>query len=92
MVSKPLTFDGSRLSLNISTSAAGGARVELQDAAGQPIPGFALADCWEIIGDTLDYTVRWKGGTDVSSLAGRPVRLRVSLRDADLYSLRFARD
>ncbi len=89
MLTKPLTFAGRRLSLNISTSAAGHARVELQDAAGQSLPGYALDDCWDIIGDTLDYTVQWKSGPDVSALAGRPVRLRVVLSDADLYSLRF---
>jgi len=36
--------------------------------------------------------VSWKGGTDVSGLAGKPVRLRVRLKDADLYSFRFSED
>ena len=90
LVTKPLVFAGSRLSLNISSSAAGGAQVEIQDAEGRVVPGFAIEDCWDIIGDTLDYTVRWKRGSDVGALAGHPVRLRVRLRDADLYSLCFA--
>ena len=89
MVTKPLTFTGSRLSLNISTSAAGSARVEIQDAEGQPLPGYALEDCWDIIGDTLDYTVQWKSGSDLSALSGQPIRLRIRLSDADLYSLKF---
>lgn len=88
-VTRPLTFEGSRLSLNISTSAAGGARVEIQDAEGRPIPGYTLEDCWEIVGDTLDYTVRWKQGTSVAALEGKPVRLRFVLPDCDLYSFRF---
>ncbi|MCB1088542.1 MAG: hypothetical protein KDM63_16010, partial [Verrucomicrobiae bacterium] len=37
LVTKPLTFSGSRLSLNFSTSAAGGIRVEIQDADGKPL-------------------------------------------------------
>lgn len=90
LITKPLVFTGARLSLNISTSAAGRAQVEIQDAEEHPIPGFALDDCWDIIGDTLDYTVQWKRGTDVGALAGRPVRLRFRLNDADLYSLCFA--
>ena len=90
LVMKPVVFTGSRLSLNISTSAAGSAQVGIDDADGHPIPGFAVDDCWGIIGDTLDYTVRWKQGTDVGALSGRPVRLRFRLHDADLYSLRFA--
>jgi hypothetical protein len=89
LVTRPLTFTGARLSLNISTSAAGGARVEIQDADGKPLPGFAADDCWEIVGDTLDYTVCWKQGTDLASLSGRPVCLRFVLRDTDLYSMCF---
>jgi hypothetical protein len=30
-----------------------------------------------------------QGGSDVSKLAGRPIRLRLVIQDADLYSLRF---
>ena len=39
LVTKPLTFEGDRLRLNFSTSAAS-RRVELQDQGGRPIPGF----------------------------------------------------
>ena len=88
-VTKPLTFAGNRLLINFSSSAAGGLRVELQTAAGEPIDGYSLDDCPEIIGDRLDGLVRWKGGPDVGSLAGKPVRLRFELRDADLYSIQF---
>ncbi len=89
LVTHPLTFSGNRLSLNISTSAGGGARVEIQEPDGKPVPGYTEEDCAEIVGDALDYTVRWKHGTGVDSLAGRPVRLRFILRDADLYAMRF---
>jgi hypothetical protein len=54
------------------------------------LAGFALADCAPIFGDTLDRTVTWTGGGDLRALAGRAVRLRFSLQDADLYSFRFA--
>lgn len=87
LLTRPLTFAGERLSLNISTSAVGGARVEVQDADGWPIEGYTLKDCWEIVGDTLDYTVTWKHGSDLSALQGKPVRLRIQLADADLYAL-----
>ena len=56
---------------------------------GKPIPGFAVDDCLEIIGDEITRTVAWKNGEDLSSLAGRPVRLRFVMHDADLYALRF---
>lgn len=88
---KPLTFTGNRLTINMATSAAGGLRVEMQSADGRPLPGYALADCPEIIGDQIERIVTWKGGADVGALAGKPVRLRIALADADLYALRFAR-
>ena len=75
--------------MNFSTSIAGSVRVEIQDASGKPISGYALADCPEIFGDHLERVVAWKGGTDVSKLAGSSVRLRFVMRDADLYSIRF---
>jgi len=91
MTTRPLVFSGNRLSINYATSAAGGLNVEIQTPDGEPIEGFALADCPEIIGDRIEQTVRWKGGDDVSQLAGKPVRLRFVLRDADLYSVRFSK-
>lgn len=89
MLTKPFTFEGKRLSLNFATSAAGGIKVEIQDADGRPLPGFTLADCKETIGNEIAKNVAWKGGEDVSSLAGKPIRLRFVMKDADLYSLKF---
>ena len=86
---KPLTFQGARLVLNFATSAAGTIRVEIQGADGKPLEGFALADSNELFGDDLDRTVTWKNGADLSQLAGRPVRLRFTLSDADLYAFQF---
>ena len=89
LVTRPLVFEGSRLTLNVATSAAGTVRVEIQDAEGNPIPGFTLDDSPEIYGDSLDLVVEWKGGADVSALAGKPIRLRFVMEDADLYAIRF---
>lgn len=89
MLTRPITFSGSRLHINFSTSAAGGIRVGLQDIGGEAIPGFGLADCQEQIGNEIAREVSWKGGADVSGMAGRPVRMRVALKDADLYAFRF---
>jgi len=89
MVTKPLTFNGDKLVINYSTSSIGHVKVELQDAGGRPLPGFTLAESDEIVGDEIRRTVTWKGSEDVSSLAGRPVRLRFAMKDADLYSIQF---
>ena len=89
MLTRPLTFTGSRLLLNFATSAPGGIRVEMQDEGGNPLPGFALHDCQELIGNDIERAVTWKGG-DLGKLSGTPVRLRFVMKDADLYALRFA--
>ncbi len=89
ILTKPLTFSGKQLEINYSTSAAGEVRVELQDADGKPLPGFTLEDCEPIWGDHIARAVRWKSGTDVSTHADKPVKLRFSMSDADLFSLRF---
>ena len=37
----------------------------------------------------IEGKVAWNGGGDASSLAGKAVRLRLALMDADLYALKF---
>jgi hypothetical protein len=89
LVTRPFTFQGKRLYLNFATSAAGSLRIAIQDPAGKPYAGFSLPDSVETIGNEIERAARWKAGADVSALAGKPVRLRVVLKDADLYAFRF---
>ena len=89
VTTRPFNFSGSRLELNYSTSAAGSLRVEVQDAAGNPLPGYRLDDCRPIFGDELARTVAWKKGSDVTSLAGQSVKLKFEIKDGDLFSMQF---
>ena len=89
LVTKPLVFTGRHLVLNFSTSAAGSLRVALQGGDGTRIEGYSPEDCHELIGDELGRVVAWQSGSDLSALAGKPVRLCFELRDADLYAMRF---
>ncbi len=89
LVTRPLVAVGRRLALNVATSAAGSVSVELQRIDGRPLPGFTLDDCEPFYGDALDRTVRWNGAPDLPPLSGQPIRLRVALRDADLYAIQF---
>jgi len=89
MTTRPLKFSGDCLSINYATSAAGSLRIGLLTADGQPIDGFTLEQCTEMVGDRVNHTVRWKSGANVAEQAGRPVRLRFVLKDADLYSFQF---
>ena len=89
MTTRPLRFQGSRLELNYSTSAAGSLRIEILDESGKPIPGFTLNEARELIGDQIARTYEWSNNPDLASLSGRTLRLRFHLKDADLYSWRF---
>lgn len=88
-ITKPLIFDGKQLELNCSTAGAGNLRVEIQTPDGEPISGFALDDSDAIRGDSIAQTATWKESSDVSSLGGKPIRLRFVMNEADLFSLKF---
>lgn len=88
----PIAFRGNCLRLNIDTGSMGTAFVEIQDADGKPIPGFSMSECEEIGGNFIDQRVYWKGNTNVSSLAGKPVRLRINLKRGKLYAFQFAQE
>jgi len=85
-ITKPFTFAGSKLTLNLVSG--GETRVEVQDETGKAIPGFALDDCTPLKGDLMDQAVTWKGAS-LTALAGKPMRLRFELRGADLFALQF---
>lgn len=86
---KPLTFSGNHLEINYSTAGAGQIRVELQSADGLPLPGYTLEDCDPVRGDAIAGTVTWHDSADISQLAGKVVRLRFVMNEADVYSLMF---
>ena len=90
LVTPPVVFEGRCLRLNIDTGAMGTAFVEIRDAQGRPIPGFTLAEAEEIGGNYADQRVYWKGKTDVSPLAGKPIRLYFRMTRAKLYAFQFA--
>jgi hypothetical protein len=85
-----LLFSGRELVLNADTSATGLIRCELQDPEGKPLEGFRLEDCAVIhTCNETDRVVKWRGGSDVSPVAGKPVKIRFVYRDADIYSFQF---
>jgi hypothetical protein len=75
-----LTVSGTRLVMNYATSAAGSVVVEALDEAGT-----VLAKTGEIYGDEFEANA-----LDLAAYRGKTIRLRFTLRDADLYALRFA--
>ena len=88
-VTKPLLIDGDKLVLNYETSAAGGIWVEIQNANGLPLQGYALEDCHEIFGDEIHREVTWESVDSLGKWTSAPIRLRFVLKDADLFSFQF---
>lgn len=86
----PLTFTGARLEVNAKVHDGGFVRIELQDADGNPVPGWTLDESSPLTGDSVRHVVRWRNGSDVTALAGRPTRVRAIARDASLYAFQFA--
>ena len=86
-VTRPFVFEGQSLSINFATSSRGSLRFQFETPEGQPVAGYTLEDCGELIGNAVDRPVVFRGSADVAPLAGRPVRLRVAMRDADLFAL-----
>ena len=48
-------------------------------------------DCPEVFGDSLEQVLGWNATSDVSKLLGEPIRMRIILKDADVYGSRFRR-
>ena len=92
----PLTFTGSRLEVNAWTRFGGEVRVELADQSGETyerssetVSGRTFEECDPISGDRLKHTVTWRGESDLSAWAGKPVRLRFRMRRARLHAIQF---
>ncbi len=88
----PVLFTGSKLLLNVDTSATGIVQVGILDEQGSAIEGFAPGQC-DIIhtANEINRVVSWHGRADVSKLAGRPVRIKFLVRDADVYAFQFGK-
>jgi len=84
-----LVFRGDRLELNVDGGVRGEVWVEIQDAHGQPIPGYTMDDAVSVDLNGVREEVWWKQGPDVSELAGQAVRLVFRLRSASLYAFQF---
>ncbi|MEZ5275089.1 MAG: hypothetical protein R3F07_01760 [Opitutaceae bacterium] len=88
LVTRPFTFSGERLELNLDASG-GSVRVGLEESDGTPIPGFGLDECLPLEGDGTAETVSWRSGAALGNLAGRPVRLKIEIRNARLFAFQF---
>ncbi len=84
VVTKPVTVAGDTLTVNFATSSLGAVRVRILDEDENPIEGY---DSGNHFGDSLDRPFEFD--KPLSALAGKPVRLEFTMKDADLYSFQF---
>ena len=81
MTTRPLHVSAEQLVLNYQVHAGGSLEIEVLDASGQ-IVGVSQP----IAGDEVDAAVAWK---QKPNLVKEVVQLRFTIRNADVYSLRF---
>ena len=92
LTTRPLTFKGNRLTLNLDTDATGVMQVGLLDENGKPFDGFGLDDCIYLNCDDVAAEVEWMAkGKDVSSLEGKTVQVAFRGNGTKLYSLQFVK-
>lgn len=84
IITKLIIFEGSRLTLNMATSAIGYIKVNILDENGKQIPGY---ESYEVFGDSLDREVVFD--KDISELSGNPVKFEIKMSDADIFSFKF---
>lgn len=81
VTTKPLNFKGKQLLLNYLTQPDGTVTVEALDADDK-----VIGRSKPFSGDAIDSVVAWEQAPD---FGGGHTRLRFTLRNADIYSLRF---
>ncbi|MCY2953582.1 MAG: hypothetical protein NTU53_16625 [Planctomycetota bacterium] len=89
VVTRPLCFQGRRLSVNATVRPGGSIRVAVLGRQYTPIERFGLNDSVEVVGDGLRIPVGWRATDELPPTdADRHVRLQFELKDASVYSFR----
>ena len=79
----PFELAGDRLQVNMDASSRGWLQVEILDASGHALWGYAAADADRLMANEVDRTVTWNGTSDLSALRGRhPAALPRELGEA----------
>ena len=105
LLTKPLTFCSATnpqglsflLMVDGDIHDGGSIQVSLVDEAGKEIPGFGAGQSkWNGKGGSIGSSVNWKNAdadkwSDLNSLSGRAIRLKIKITNADVYAFRFGR-
>jgi len=85
LTTRPLKFSGKYLFVNVDCPK-GELSVEVLGPDKKVAGAFAKANCKPVSADATRHRVSWNGATDLSSLAGQPVRFRFHLKNGRLYA------
>ena len=95
LTTKPLQLDtvvkpdaAVQLIVNVK-SDYGHCRIELLDQAGNPIAGYGKEDADDLVMDSVKAVATWNGRADVRQVLQKPIRVRLHLQNARIYSIRF---
>jgi hypothetical protein len=91
LTTRLVRFNGAHLFVNVD-STAGELRAEVLDANNRVLANLAAADCIPLRTNNTLTEVRWRSVSDLSAIAGKPVRFRFYLRNARLFSFWVSRD
>ena len=85
LTTRPVRFAGKHLFVNID-NPQGELRVEILSDEGKPIEPHTREKCVPLQCDSTIEPVRWAKGDDLSSLAGKAVRLKFYMTKSKLYA------
>ncbi len=85
LTTRPVTFTGKGLFVNVACPQ-GELRAELLDTEGKVIEPYTFSACTPVSADKTLQRITWDGASDLSALAGRPVRFRFQLKSGSLYA------
>jgi len=95
VTTRSFTFTGTNLILNMRAALQQwGAepcevKVELLDGRHAPLANFSFDDADTLSTTDINQLVSWNGNSDLSSLQGKPIRLRIHFKNAKLYAFQF---
>ena len=85
LTTRPVRFGGKHMFVNVDC-AGGELRVEILNSQNETIAPFSQDNCVPIKVDKTLQTVRWRGASDLSRVAGKTVKFRFYLTNGQLYS------
>ena len=80
----PFTFEGDKMSVNFATSALGYLQIDFCDEDGNTLEGYSTG---RLFGNSIDRPCDFD--KPLSDLAGKTVRMKISMKDCEFYSFCF---